>query len=91
MDLGTGNLDRGGWYRWNGGSRWEVGDKNEVVGTDRGGVVDMDQFRLVHMDRDRGNNWGGKYGIYLEKGHYYKGRKRFGNGGYYTLYQLWLQ
>ena len=55
------------------------------------GVVDMDEVRLAHMDRDRGKNWGGKCGIFLEKGHYYKGRKRFRNGGYYTLYQLWLQ
>ena len=37
MDLGMGNLDGGGWYKWNGGSRWEVGDKNEVEDTDRGG------------------------------------------------------
>ena len=37
MDLGTGNLDGGGWYKWNGGSRWEVGLKNEVEDTDRGG------------------------------------------------------
>ena len=89
MDLGTGNLDGGGWYRWNGGSRWQIKMKWWIrIGM---GVVDMDEVRLAHMDRDRVRLRVGDMAYFWKRDISYKGRERFRNEGYYTPYQPWLQ